>query len=68
MRKFFMLLSALSFAGLFSGAVYAEMDSQAEALLKACHEQAQGATDQYAAVTQCLDEKLQYDTSPSSDE
>ena len=67
MRKIFMLLTALSFAALFSTAVYASVDSEAEALIKACEQQTQNAPDRDAAVSQCLDEKLQYDTSPGGD-
>lgn len=60
MRKFVMLLAAASIVGMSSTTVYA--NEEAEALIKACEQQAQGVPDQYAAVMKCLDEKLQYET------
>jgi hypothetical protein len=67
MRKFLMVLGALSFATVFSNTVIASTDTEAEALIKACEQQTQGAPDRYAAITKCLDEKLQYDTSPGGE-
>ena len=65
MRKFFMLLAAVSIAAVSSTTVYA--NPEADALLKACQQQSQDAPDQHAAVISCLDEKLQYDTSDSGE-
>lgn len=60
MRKFFMLLAAVGVITLSSTTVYA--NEEADALIKACEQQAQGAPDQYATVMKCLDEKLQYES------
>lgn len=60
MRKFFMLLAAAGIMSLSSTSVYA--NDEAEAVIKACEQQTQGAPDPTAAVMQCLDEKAQYET------
>jgi len=60
MRKYFMLLAAVSVISLSSAGVYA--NDEAEAAIKACEQQTQGAPDQYEAVMKCLDEKAQYET------
>jgi hypothetical protein len=60
MRKFVMLFAAVAVVGFASPSVYA--NEEADALIKACEQQTQGASDPYAAVMKCLDEKLQYET------
>jgi len=59
MRKLVMLLAVTGMLGFTSVPVLA--NDEADALIKACEQQSQGAADQYAAVMQCLDEKLQYE-------
>lgn len=60
MHRIVMLLAAAGIATLTSATVYA--NEEAETLIQACEQQTQGAPDQYAAVMQCLDEKLDYET------
>lgn len=66
MRNVLMLLASASLASLISTSTFAAID--AEALIKQCQQQSQGAGDMNAAVNKCLDEKHQYDTSSSGDE
>jgi hypothetical protein len=61
MRKFILLFAAVSIAALTSTTVSAS--PEADAVLQTCQQQSQGAADQYTAVMNCLNEKLQYDTS-----
>lgn len=53
------LISALMFSPLSLAA------QSADEILKECQARAEGAADQNAAVSTCINEKLQYDTSSS---
>lgn len=66
MRKIFVLLAAASVAGLFGATTVTA--GQAEALIKQCEQQSQGAADINSAVSKCLDDKLQYDPAQPSGE